>query len=87
MNAATAVPTASIGRAPDATALRYALWAWGSLFAMTLMPTVMRANRISRLIGIDRRLADAQVADAAWAARAVRDRPMVRLDPAAPGGR
>ena len=47
------MPTASIGRAPDAAAFRYALCAWGSLFAITFTAKVMRTQRTSRFTAVD----------------------------------
>jgi hypothetical protein len=48
-NAATAVPTASIGLAPEETALLYALAASGSLFFATLTTMARTARRTSLL--------------------------------------
>ena len=48
-NAATAVPTASIGLAPEDTALLYALAASGSLFFTTFTTTARAARRTSLL--------------------------------------
>jgi hypothetical protein len=50
MNAATAVPTASIGLDPEERALRYALCAWGSLLCATLKANASDAQRRSLLI-------------------------------------
>ena len=50
MNAATAVPTASIGRDPEERALRYAVCAWGSRLCATLKANAMTAQRRSLLM-------------------------------------
>jgi len=50
MNAATAVPTASIGLDPEERALRYALCAWGSRLWATLKANAMNAQRRSLLM-------------------------------------